>query len=82
VIGKYLAEGQPEPDLVEAVNLAIALNRPLLLEGDPGCDKTCLAEAVVYELSQRFSADVDEGATELAIAPAIGAGRKFVGGGY
>jgi MoxR-like ATPase len=45
----------PEPDLVEAVNLAIALNRPLLLEGDPGCGKTCLAEALVYELKHRHN---------------------------
>ncbi len=42
----------PEDDLIEAVNLSIALERPLLLEGDPGCGKTCLAEALVYELSQ------------------------------
>jgi MoxR-like ATPase len=46
---------QPEPyianpKLVTAVNLAIALNRPLLLEGDPGCGKTCLARAVAFEL--------------------------------
>jgi MoxR-like ATPase len=38
------------PKLVTAVNLAIALNRPLLLEGDPGCGKTCLARAVAFEL--------------------------------
>jgi MoxR-like ATPase len=43
----------PDDDLVEAVNLAIALERPLLLEGDPGCGKTCLAEALVYELGQK-----------------------------
>jgi MoxR-like ATPase len=42
----------PDDDLVEAVNLAIALERPLLLEGDPGCGKTCLAEALVYELGK------------------------------
>jgi MoxR-like ATPase len=33
-----------------AVNLAITLRRPLLLEGDPGCGKTCLARAVAFEL--------------------------------
>jgi MoxR-like ATPase len=42
----------PDGDLVEAVNLAIALDRPLLLEGDPGCGKTCLAEALAYELGK------------------------------
>lgn len=40
----------PDDDLIEAVNLAIDLERPLLLEGDPGCGKTCLAEALAYEL--------------------------------
>ncbi|QTA82861.1 AAA ATPase-like domain-containing protein [Desulfonema limicola] len=39
-----------DPDLAEAVNMALLLRRPLLLEGDPGCGKTCLAYAVAYEL--------------------------------
>jgi MoxR-like ATPase len=38
------------PSLVEAVNVALYLRRPLLLEGDPGCGKTRLAYAVAYEL--------------------------------
>ncbi len=41
--------------LVEAVNLAIQLNRPLLLEGEPGCGKTKLAKAVAYEFSKRYN---------------------------
>ena len=40
----------PDPQLVENVNLAIALGRPLLLQGDPGCGKTRLAYAVAYSL--------------------------------
>lgn len=45
---------QPEPyvvspELKKAVNLAIYLRRPLLLEGDAGCGKTRLASAVAYE---------------------------------
>src|SRR5947207_5379589 len=36
--------------LVNAVNMALELRRPLLLEGDPGCGKTRLAYAVAYEL--------------------------------
>ncbi|MEU4623653.1 MoxR family ATPase [Actinoplanes sp. NPDC023801] len=39
-----------DPDLEEAVNVAIALGRPLLLQGDPGAGKTRLAYAVSYAL--------------------------------
>lgn len=44
----------PSDDLKEAVNLAIALKRPLLLEGEPGCGKTRLAGAVAYEFTQKY----------------------------
>lgn len=44
----------PSPDLIEAVNLAIALERPLLLEGEPGCGKTRLAGAVAYEFTHNY----------------------------
>jgi MoxR-like ATPase len=37
-------------ELEDAVNLAIALGRPLLLQGEPGCGKTRLAYAVAYAL--------------------------------
>jgi MoxR-like ATPase len=40
----------PSPELIEAVNLAIYLKRPLLLKGEPGCGKTRLALAVAHEL--------------------------------
>lgn len=40
----------PDPKLVEAVNLAITLGRPLLLQGEPGSGKTRLAYAVAYAL--------------------------------
>ena len=36
--------------LVKAVNLALYLKRPLLLEGEPGCGKTRLARSIAYEL--------------------------------
>jgi MoxR-like ATPase len=38
------------PELKKAVNLAIYLRRPLLLEGEAGCGKTQLARAVAYKL--------------------------------
>ena len=49
----------PEPyiagdDLIQAVNLAIFLHRPLLLEGEAGCGKSMLARAVAYELGLPF----------------------------
>jgi MoxR-like ATPase len=43
----------PSDGLVEAVQLAIDLQRPLLLEGEPGCGKTRLAGAIVYQLTQK-----------------------------
>lgn len=42
----YLAS----PSLIRAVNLAIYLRRPLLLEGEAGSGKSRLARAVAYEL--------------------------------
>lgn len=50
----------PPPNLVKAVNLAITLERPLLLQGDPGCGKTLLARAIAYEFGQRYLKKKDE----------------------
>lgn len=38
------------PELCDAVNVAITLGRPLLVQGDPGVGKTRLAAAVAYRL--------------------------------
>ncbi|MCB8944590.1 MAG: MoxR family ATPase [Ardenticatenaceae bacterium] len=46
----------PEPGLVEAVNLAIYLERPLLIKGAQGIGKSNLAKAVAYEFTQRYMA--------------------------
>ncbi|MFN6474494.1 MAG: AAA family ATPase [Nostoc sp. SerVER01] len=54
--GQLLYPYLPSPELVEAVNLAIYLERPLLLKGEPGCGKTLLASAVAYELGLKLEA--------------------------
>jgi MoxR-like ATPase len=45
--------------LIEAVNLAISLQRPLLLQGEPGCGKTLLASAVAFEFQTRLNLTKD-----------------------
>jgi MoxR-like ATPase len=54
--GQLLYPYLPGEKLLEAVNLAIALERPLLLKGEPGCGKTKLARAVAYELDLPYEA--------------------------
>jgi MoxR-like ATPase len=50
----------PTLALQEAVNLSIALKRPLLLEGEPGCGKTRLAEAIAYEFAHKYLKGEDQ----------------------
>ncbi|MBF0416952.1 MAG: MoxR family ATPase [Magnetococcales bacterium] len=45
--GRYLAD----PELRDAVNIALATGQPLLLTGEPGCGKTRLAWSVAHELA-------------------------------
>ena len=54
--GKPIYPYLPSKELIDAVNLAIYLKRPLLLRGEPGCGKTKLAIAVAYELGRPFEA--------------------------
>ncbi len=44
---------QPDVGLVDAVNVALVLNRPLLVTGEPGTGKTQLASSVAWQLSRR-----------------------------
>jgi MoxR-like ATPase len=44
----------PGDNLKKAVNIAIALEKPLLIQGEPGCGKTLLASAIAYEFGQRY----------------------------
>jgi MoxR-like ATPase len=48
----------PDPELIKVVQYAIALKRPLLIKGEPGCGKTRLAQAVAYDLYQDVYRDL------------------------
>ncbi|MDX1653773.1 MAG: MoxR family ATPase [Candidatus Competibacteraceae bacterium] len=58
---------QPDPDLVDAVNVALAVGAPLLLTGEPGTGKTQVAHYLawyfdipLYSLYVRSSSTADE----------------------
>jgi MoxR-like ATPase len=48
----------PDPGLVDAVNVALVLNKPLLLTGEPGTGKTKLAYSVAWQLASRKQLNV------------------------
>lgn len=48
--GRPLEPYLPSAELVNVVNMAIRLGKPLMIKGEPGSGKTRLARAVAYEL--------------------------------
>ena len=52
------AEYKADPGLVSAVNVALVLNQPLLLTGDPGTGKSQLAFSVAWQLAARKALNV------------------------
>lgn len=53
-----------DPDVVLAVNVALATNRPLLLSGPSGCGKSSLARNVAASLGRRYYEQVITARTE------------------
>src|SRR4051812_28307174 len=43
----------PDAGLVDAVNVALFLSKPLLVTGDPGTGKTQLASSIAWQLASR-----------------------------
>jgi MoxR-like ATPase len=68
IVGSMPASPDPRPDdpagylpddgLVEAVNVALTLGKPLLLTGDPGTGKTQLARSLAWQLAARGKLNV------------------------
>jgi MoxR-like ATPase len=52
------ADYQPDSGLVDAVNVALVLNKPLLLTGEPGTGKSQLAFSVAWQLAARRQLNV------------------------
>jgi MoxR-like ATPase len=51
---------KPSQGLVDAVNTALVLNRPLLLTGDPGTGKTQLAYSLAWQLANSGKRNVKD----------------------
>lgn len=67
----------PDKGLVDAVNVALVLNKPLLVTGDPGTGKTQLAHSIAWQLASRRRLNVTSGEVEKFEAKSTSAARDL-----
>jgi MoxR-like ATPase len=67
----------PARALVDAVNVALVLNRPLLLTGEPGTGKTQLAQSVAWQLARAQRLGVTSAAVERFEAKSTSVARDL-----
>ena len=67
----------PDPGLVDAVNVALILNKPLLVTGDPGTGKTQLAHSIAWQLASRRRLNVSTADVEKFEAKSTSAARDL-----
>ena len=69
----------PDPGLIDAVNVALALGQPLLLTGEPGTGKTQLAYYIAWELGlpEPFKFETKSTSTSKDIFYSYDALRRF-----
>lgn len=67
----------PDQGLVDAVNVALVLNKPLLVTGDPGTGKTQLAHSIAWQLASRRRLNVSTAEVEKFEAKSTSAARDL-----
>jgi MoxR-like ATPase len=71
------ADYRPSQGLVDAVNVALVLNKPLLLTGEPGTGKSQLAFSVAWQLAARRQLSIASGHVERFEAKSTSVARDL-----